>query len=82
MPSHSMHLGLNSDVNNQTKVIGIRHNLGASKVSFVHQNNQRTTTKEKTPVTPTNKLEITKTQNLTKQENNIAVITISACVLI
>ena len=49
--SHSMHLGLNSDINNQTKVTGIRHNLGASKVSFVNQNNQRTTTKEKTPVT-------------------------------
>ena len=32
--SHSMHLGLNSDVNNQTKVTGIRHNLGASKISF------------------------------------------------
>ena len=83
--SHSMHLGLNSDVNNQTKVIGIRHNLGASKVSFVNQNNQnnqRTTTKEKTPVTPTNKPEITKTQNLTKHENNLAVITISAGVLI
>ena len=80
--SHSMHLGLNSDVNNQTKVIGIRHNLGASKVSFVHQSNQRTTTKEKTPVTPTNKPEITKTQNVTKHENNLAVITISAGVLI
>ena len=72
--SQSMHLGLNSNVNNQTKVTGIRHNLGASKVSFVNQNNQRTTTKEKTPVTPivsvlrtglrskaTNKPEITKT---------------------
>ena len=88
---HSMHLGLNSDVNNQTKVTGIRHNLGASKVSFVNQNNQRTTTKEKTPVTPivsvlrtkaTNKPEITKTQNPTQLENNLAVITISAGVLI
>ena len=39
--SHSMHLGRNSDVNNQTKVIGIRHNLGESKVSFVHQNNKK-----------------------------------------
>ena len=76
-----MHLGVNSDVNNQTKVIGIRHNLGESKVSFVHQNNQRKT-KEETPVTPTNKPEITKTQNLTKHENNLAVITISAGVLI
>ena len=28
--SQSMHLGLNSDINNQTKVTGIRHNLGAS----------------------------------------------------
>ena len=87
--SQSMHLGLNSDVKNQTKVTGIRHNLGASKVSFVNQNNQRTTTKEKTPVSPTglrskatNRPEITKTQNLTKQENNLAVITISAGVLI
>ena len=89
--SQSMHLGLNSDVNNQTKVIGIRHNLGASKVSFVNQNNQRTTTKEKMPVTPivsvlhtkaTNKPEITKTQNLTQHENNLAFITISAGVLI
>ena len=79
--SHSTHLGLNSDVNNQTKVIGIRHNLGESKVSFVHQNNQRKT-KEKSPVTPTNKPEITKTQNLTKHENILAVITISAGVLI
>ena len=85
-----MHLGLNSDVNNQTKVTGIRHNLGASNVSFVNQNNQRTT-KEKTPVTPivsvlhtkaTNKPEITKTQNLTKHKNNLAFITISAGVLI
>ena len=89
--SQSMHLGLNSDVNNQTKVTGIRHNLGLSKVSFLNQNNQRTATKEKTPVTPivsvphtkaTNKPEITKTQNLTKHENNLAVITISAGVLI
>ena len=85
--SQSMHLGLNSDVNNQTKVTGIRNNLGASKVSFVHQNNQRTTIKEKTPVTPivsttTNKPEKTKTQNPTQHENNLAVITISAGVLI
>ena len=87
--SHSMHFGLISDVNNQTKVTGIRHNLGASKVGFVNQNNQRTTTKEKTPpivsvlhTKVTNKPEITKTQNLTKHENNLAVITISAGVLI
>ena len=84
--SQSMHLGLNSNVDNQTEVTGIRHNLGASKVSFVYQNNQRTT-KEKTPVTPivptaTNKPEITKTQNPTQDENNLAVITISAGVLI
>ena len=45
--SQSMHLGLNSDVKNQTKVTGIRHNLGASKIIFINQNNQRTTTKEK-----------------------------------
>ena len=89
--SQFKHLGLTSDVNNQTKVTGIRHSLGASKVSFVNQNNQRTTTKEKTPVTPivsvlrpttTNKPEITKTENLTQHENNLAVITISAGVLI
>ena len=88
--SHSMHLGLNSDVNNQTKVTGIRHNLGASKVSFVNQNNQRTTLKEKTPITPivsvlhskaTNKPEITKTQNPIQHENNVTVIIISAGVL-
>ena len=70
---------------------GIRHNLGASKVNFVYQNNQRTTTKEKTPVTPivsvlcsttTNKPEITKTQNPTQHENNLAVITISVDVFL
>ena len=33
--SHSMHLGLNSDVNNQTKVTGIRHNLGESRVKLL-----------------------------------------------
>ena len=76
--SLSMHLGLNSDVNNQTKVTGIRHNLGASKVSFVNQNNQRTTTKEKTPVTPivsvlrtkaTNKPEIAKPDKTRKKSS-------------
>ena len=39
--SHSMHLGLNSDVNNQTKVIGIRHNLGESRVKLLSHKEPR-----------------------------------------
>ena len=33
--SHSMNLGLNSDVNNQTKVTRIRHNLGESRAKLL-----------------------------------------------
>ena len=31
----SMHLGLNSDVNKQTKITGIKHNLGESRVKLL-----------------------------------------------
>ena len=39
--SHSMHLSLNSDVNDQTKVIGIRHNLGESRVKLLSHKEPR-----------------------------------------
>ena len=39
--SHSMHLGLISDVNNQTKVTGIRNNLMKSQKRSQPQQNQQ-----------------------------------------
>ena len=36
-----MHLGLKSDVNNQTKVTGIRHNLGESRVKLLSHKEPR-----------------------------------------
>ena len=82
--SNSMHLCLNSDVNYQTKVIEIRHNLGESKVKLLSHKGPRV--KHKDIEITTNQSEDQnkdqKTKDPSSHEINIAVMTVLAGVVI
>ena len=59
----SMYVGLNSDVNNQTKISRIKHNLGESKVKLLtHSGKVKHKETETSPQQPTRKVE-TATKN-------------------
>ena len=82
--SHSMHLGLNSDVNNQTKVIGIRHNLGESRVKLLSHKEPRVKHKDTEIATKQSEDQNKdqKTKDPSSHEINIAVMTVLAGVVI
>ena len=79
-----MHLGLNSDVNNQRKVIGIRHNLGESKVKLLSHKEPRVKRKdiEITTKQSEDQNKDQKTKDPSSHEINIAVMTVLAGVVI
>ena len=64
-----MKFGVNSNVNLETKTVGISHNLGSSKVKLPHAATRTETVQVKTPITDV-KPEIKEPEN-TQHENNM-----------
>ena len=79
----SMKLGVNSDVNSKSKPVGIKHNLGKSKLSLPHTSvvKQKAVIKNEQPK-PADSIDADKPQptpaklDTTKHEINLAVLTI------